>query len=51
VAAGRAGVAGFAVLEFDIPCGNAQRLPARAAAFLRFAAGATWLALARGAGT
>jgi glycosyltransferase involved in cell wall biosynthesis len=49
----RAGaVAGFEVVEFDIPCGNAQRLPARAAAFLRFAAGATRLALepARGQG-
>ncbi|WP_426954761.1 glycosyltransferase family 4 protein [Muricoccus radiodurans] len=38
-------VAGFRVVEFDIPCGNAMRLPARAAAFLRYAARATGLAL------
>ncbi|MBX9748595.1 MAG: glycosyltransferase family 4 protein [Roseococcus sp.] len=31
-------VAGFEVVEFAIPCGNAQGLPARAAAFLRYAA-------------
>ena len=36
---------GFDVVEFDIPCGNAQRLPARASAFLRFAARAAALAL------
>ncbi|MGG5812541.1 glycosyltransferase, partial [Falsiroseomonas sp. CW058] len=36
---------GFRVVEFDIPCGNAQPLPERARAFLRFAAGATALAL------
>jgi glycosyltransferase involved in cell wall biosynthesis len=40
-------VDGFEVVEFDIPCGNAQNLPARAHAFLRFAASATALALAR----
>ena len=34
------------VVEFAIPCGNAQRLPARAAAFLRYAGRATRLALA-----
>lgn len=39
-------VAGIEVVEFDIPCGNAMGLPARAAAFLRFAAAATRLALA-----
>ena len=43
-------VAGFDVVEFDIPCGNAHRLPARARAFLRFAARATRLALERGPG-
>jgi glycosyltransferase involved in cell wall biosynthesis len=36
---------GFDVVEFDIACGNAQRLPARASAFLRFAARASALAL------
>jgi glycosyltransferase involved in cell wall biosynthesis len=39
-------VAGFRVVEFAIPCGNHQRMAARAAAFLRFAARATALALA-----
>lgn len=34
------------VVEFDIPCGNAMRLGARARAFLRFAARATPLACA-----
>ncbi|MBV1796738.1 glycosyltransferase family 4 protein [Siccirubricoccus sp. G192] len=38
-------VAGFRVVEFAIPCGNAQGLAARAAAFLRYAARATALAL------
>lgn len=38
-------VAGFAVVEFDLPCGNARSLGARASAFLRFAAAATRLAL------
>jgi glycosyltransferase involved in cell wall biosynthesis len=41
------GVAGFEVMEFDIACGNSQRLPARSGAFLRFAAAATRLALER----
>ncbi|MCB4824518.1 glycosyltransferase family 4 protein [Roseicella aerolata] len=36
----------FRVVEYAIPCGNAQGLPARAAAFLRYAARATALALA-----
>ncbi len=36
---------GFDVVEFDIPCGNAQRLRARGAAFLRYAARASALAL------
>ncbi|MBK1660877.1 glycosyltransferase family 4 protein [Paracraurococcus ruber] len=39
-------VAGLRVVEFAIPCGNAMRLPARAAAFLRYAGRATALALA-----
>ena len=39
-------VAACRVMEFAIPCGNAQRLPARAAAFLRYAGRATRLALA-----
>jgi len=39
---------GFAVREFDIACGNAQRLPARAAAFLRYAGAASRLALSGG---
>jgi glycosyltransferase involved in cell wall biosynthesis len=37
-------VAGFEVVEFAIPCGNAQGLPARALAFLRYAARAARLA-------
>jgi glycosyltransferase involved in cell wall biosynthesis len=36
---------GVRVVEFDIPCGNAMPLRARAGAFLRFAARATPLAL------
>ena len=39
---------GFAVVEFDIACGNAQSLPARSLAFLRFAAAASRLALRPG---
>jgi glycosyltransferase involved in cell wall biosynthesis len=35
---------GFTVVEFDIGCANAQRLPARAASFLRYAAAASRLA-------
>jgi glycosyltransferase involved in cell wall biosynthesis len=38
-------VAGFTVRQFDIACGNAQGLVARASAFLRFAAAASRLAL------
>jgi glycosyltransferase involved in cell wall biosynthesis len=38
-------VSGFQVVEFDVACGNAQELWARAAAFARFAARATPLAL------
>ncbi len=41
-------VAGFQVVEFDIPCGNAQGPAARGAAFLRYAARATGLALGGG---
>ena len=37
-------VAGFRVVEFAIPCGNAQSMPARMLAFLRFAARAALLA-------
>jgi glycosyltransferase involved in cell wall biosynthesis len=37
----------FETVEFDIPYGNAQRLAARGAAFLRFAAAASRLALSR----
>jgi glycosyltransferase involved in cell wall biosynthesis len=37
----------FETVEFDIPCGNAQRLPARGVAFARFAAAAARLALSR----
>lgn len=40
--------AGFAIREYDVPCGNAQRLAARTRAFLRFAAAAVPLALRRG---
>lgn len=40
-------VGGFRVIEFAIPCGNAQALPARAGAFLRYAARAGALALDR----
>jgi glycosyltransferase involved in cell wall biosynthesis len=40
----RGRVAGFEVVEFAIPCGNAQGLPARALAFLRYAARAARLA-------
>jgi glycosyltransferase involved in cell wall biosynthesis len=36
---------GFAVVEFDIACANAQSLPARSLAFLRYAAAASRLAL------
>lgn len=39
-------VAGVRVIEFAIGCGNAQGMAARAAAFLRYAAAATRLALA-----
>ncbi|TCZ56757.1 glycosyltransferase family 4 protein [Roseicella aquatilis] len=39
-------VDGFRVVEYAIACGNAQPLPARARAFLRFAARAAGLALA-----
>lgn len=35
----------FTVVEFDIACANAQRLPARSVAFLRYAAAASRLAL------
>ena len=43
----RSGRAGrHAVVEFDIPCGNAMGLAARAGAFLRYAARATPLACA-----
>ncbi len=38
-------VAGFRVVEFAIPCGNAQGMHTRAGAFLRYAARATGLAL------
>lgn len=38
-------VAGFEVVEFDLPCGNARTLRARSLAFLRFAAATTRLAL------
>jgi glycosyltransferase involved in cell wall biosynthesis len=38
--------AGFRLIEFDIPCSNAQGLAARSAAFLRYAARATGLAVA-----
>ena len=38
-------VAGFEVREFAIPCGNAQSLRTRSAAFLRYAARAALLAL------
>jgi glycosyltransferase involved in cell wall biosynthesis len=38
-------VGGVQVVQFDIPCGNAQPLAARARAFLRFAARAAPLAL------
>jgi glycosyltransferase involved in cell wall biosynthesis len=38
-------VGGVQVVQFDIPCGNAQPLAARARAFLRFAARAASLAL------
>ncbi|MFC0410087.1 glycosyltransferase family 4 protein [Roseomonas elaeocarpi] len=41
---GRSG-AGFRVVQWDIPCGNAQGLAARAVAFGRFASRATGLAL------
>jgi len=41
-------VAGVRVVEFDIPCGNAMPLPARAGAFLRYAARAGALALRGG---
>lgn len=41
----RGAMDGFEVVEFDIPCGNAQRLAARSLAFLRYAARATRLAL------
>ncbi|WP_240654985.1 glycosyltransferase family 4 protein [Rhodovarius crocodyli] len=37
-------VQGFRVVEFAIPCGNAQGMAARLPAFLRFAARAAWLA-------
>ncbi len=37
-------VQGFRVVEFAIPCGNAQGLAARLPAFLRYAARAAWLA-------
>ena len=40
-------VAGFEVVQFDIPCGNAQPLAARSRAFLRFALAASGLALRR----
>ena len=36
---------GFSLVEFDIACGNAQRLAARSFAFLRYAARASALAL------
>jgi glycosyltransferase involved in cell wall biosynthesis len=42
---GRAG--SIRVVEFDIACSNAMGLPARAVAFLRYAAAATRLALTR----
>ncbi len=38
-------VGGFEVMEFDIPCGNAQRLRSRSLAFLRYAARALGPAL------
>ncbi len=38
---------GIELVEFDIPCGNAMGLRARAAAFLRYAAAAGRLALSR----
>ena len=41
-------VAGFRVVEWAIPCGNAMPLPARARAFLAYAARATALALGAG---
>ncbi|MFH5923190.1 glycosyltransferase family 4 protein [Roseomonas xinghualingensis] len=37
--------AGFRIVEFDIPCSNAQGLAARSAAFLRYAGRATALAV------
>jgi hypothetical protein len=36
---------GFEVVEFDIPCANAQSLPARGLGFLRYAAATSRLAL------
>ena len=36
---------GFVVVEFDIPCANAQSLPARSLGFLRYAAATSRLAL------
>jgi glycosyltransferase involved in cell wall biosynthesis len=36
---------GFEVVEFDIPCANAQSLPARSLGFLRYAAATSRLAL------
>jgi len=41
-------VAGFRVVEFDIPCGNAQGLGARGGAFLRYARRAAGLAMRGG---
>src|SRR5689334_4196469 len=40
-------VGAIRVVEYAIPCGNAQGLPARAGAFLRYAARASALALAK----
>ncbi|MGG5820300.1 glycosyltransferase family 4 protein [Falsiroseomonas sp. HW251] len=41
----RGAMDGFEVVEFDIPCGNAQRLARRSLTFLRYAARAARLAL------
>ena len=44
----RGRVAGFEVVEFAVPCGNAQGLPARSLAFLRYAARSARLAMRPG---
>ncbi len=44
----RGAVAGFEVVEFDLPYGNAQSLARRSLVFLRYAAAASRLALGQG---